>query len=125
MCLRPSSFRPAVSANRGWAEAPRGRPNTSAAWAAITIALDRVAALSIAFLKDCAKACRPVALSFDPKRVEVVIPRRRAVTRILCAYPLPIQVGHLRLLRVENPSHTEISLAADSLCSETDNAKRS
>lgn len=91
----------------------------------LTFAMDRVAALSIAFLKDCAKACRPVALSFDPKRVEVITPSRRAVTRIRCAYPLPIQVGHSWLLRVENPSHTEISLAADNLCSETDNAKRS
>lgn len=91
----------------------------------ILFACARLAGRSLAIFQGFAQACRPVAAPLQTQRVDVVLPGRRAVTRVTSAYPLPVQVGHSRLLRVENPSHTEISLAADSLCSETDNAKRS
>lgn len=56
-----------------------------------------LAGLALTFLKDCAKACRPIASSLFFQRVDVVLPGRRALVSISAAYPCHLQTSALRV----------------------------
>lgn len=77
------------------------------------IASTGLAGLTLAFLQDCAKACRPIALSFNLEGVDVVLPGRRAVSTVVSAYP-PIGVQG-QCLRVREQWSTDPWARASSI----------
>jgi len=91
----------------------------------ILFAIGRVAARTLAHMRtvvDLARSVRTPALS---NRTFMVQRGPCAVTVVTSRTPLPVESGHLRLLRVDQQSTMEPCRVADRFWPETDNAKRS
>ena len=88
-------------------------------------AVSRIAVRSLAHLRSVVEPCRAIRLSALPNRAFMVQPGPCAVTIVTSRTPLPVESGHLRLLRVDQQSTMEPCRVADRFWPETDNAKRS